>query len=44
MLADAEDVEAKLVGKLDLLEEIGETLLGRDQLAGGGSLVLTPKV
>src|SRR3954462_8211779 len=33
MLADAEDVEAELVGELDLLEQVREALLRRDRSA-----------
>jgi hypothetical protein len=34
MLADAEDVEPYLVGELDLLEQVAQTLLGCDRLVG----------
>jgi hypothetical protein len=34
MLADAEDVEPDLVRELDLLEEMGETLLGAYRAVG----------
>ena len=34
MLAEAEHVEADAVGELDLLQDIGETLVDVDRLAG----------
>jgi hypothetical protein len=34
MLADAEDVEPDLVGQLDLLEQVAQTLLGSYRLVG----------
>ena len=34
VLADAEHVQPELVGKLDLLEQVGEALLGRDRIGG----------
>ena len=35
MLADAEHVEPELIGELDLLEQIGESLLRAHQMPGG---------
>ena len=34
VLADAEDVQPDLVGELDLLEQVGQPLLGADRAAG----------
>ncbi len=36
VLADADHVEADLVGQLDLLEQVGDTSLGRQRRAGRG--------
>jgi len=36
MLAEAEDVEANLVGYLDLFKEMGDALLSGDRVAGDG--------
>ena len=44
VLADAEDVEAELVGERDLLEQVGEPLGRRDGAAGPGSGVVSAKV
>ena len=37
MFTDAEDIEAELVGELDLLQQVPHPLLGTDRLPGLGS-------
>jgi hypothetical protein len=44
MLADAEDVEAQLVGELNLLEQVAEPLGGVMVYPVRGSLVVSAKL
>jgi hypothetical protein len=44
MFAEAEDVEADPVGKLDLVQDVGEAFVNVDRLAVAGSRRVSTKV